>query len=90
MMNQRAAAAGVRRHFDVDAAAGEQADGGVVDLGPQHLLRAAGEQDHALAPFAGGGGRAGTAVARPAQQTRGRQIEHRHQLFRRDPAQQAR
>jgi hypothetical protein len=89
MMHQRAAAAGVRRHFHIHAAAGEQADGGVVDLRSQHLLGAAGEQDHPFAAFAGRGGRAGTAESPAAQQTRWRQVEHRHQFLGRDPAQQA-
>ena len=59
VVHERAAAAGARRHLDVDAAARQQADGGVVDLGPQHLLGAAGEQDHAPPALGLGRGRAG-------------------------------
>ena len=85
MMHQRPAAAGVGGHLDVDAAAGEQADGGVVDLGAQHLLGAAREQDHALAPLGRGGGGAGTGVARAPQQAGRGEAQHRHHLLGREP-----
>ncbi len=46
MMDQGAAAAGIGSDRDVDAEPRQQADGGVVDVGPQRSLGAAGEQDH--------------------------------------------
>ena len=89
VVHERPAAAGARRHLDVDAAARQQADGGVVDLGPQHLLGAAGEQDDAPPALGLGRGRAGTGEMAAAQQPGRRQLEHRHQLLEAQPAQQA-
>ena len=43
VLAQGAAASGSRRDDDVDAAAREQPDRGVVDFRPQHLLDAAGK-----------------------------------------------
>ena len=51
MMHKRAAAAGAWCYLHIDTAPSQQADGGIVDLRPQHLLGAPGEQDHALAPL---------------------------------------
>ena len=89
VMDERAAAAGARRHHDVDAAARQQADGGVVDLGPQHLLRAAGEQDHARARARPRSRRCrGPRNSAAAQQPRGRQLEHGGELVEAEAAQQ--
>ena len=49
---QPAAAALGARDDDFDAVAREHFDGGGVDVGIEHLLRAAGEQRHARAAFA--------------------------------------
>ena len=88
VMHQRAAAAGARRHLDVDAAPRQQADGGVVDLGPQHLLGAAGEQDHAPPALGLGRGGAGSGEVGAAQQAGRRQLEHGDELLEPEPAQQ--
>ena len=90
MMHQRPAAAGVRRDLDVDPAAGEQTDGGVVDLGAQHLLGAAREQDHALPPLSRGGRSAGTGIARAPQQAGRGEAQHRHHLLGREPGDEPR
>ena len=67
VMGERAAAAGAGRDHDVDAAAREQADGGVVDAGAQHLLRAAGKQQ----TRARGARRSVSAVPGPSNLRRG-------------------
>ena len=90
VVHQRAAAARARRHLHVDAAARQQADGGVVDLRPQHLLGAAGEQDHAPAALGLGGGGAGAGEVGAAQQAGRRQLQHRHQFLEPEPAQEPR
>ena len=88
VMHQRAAAAGAGRHLHVDAAPRQQADGGVVDLGAQHLLGAAGEQDDAPLALGLGRGGAGTGEVGAAQQPARRQIEHGDELLEPEPAQE--
>ena len=88
VVGERAAAAGAGRYHDVDAAPGEQPYGGVVDAGPQHLLRAAGKQDHARAPLRPRGGCAGALEARGRRQHGGRQLDHGGELLQAEPAQE--
>ncbi len=89
VMHQRAAAARARRHLHIDAAPRQQADGGVVDLGPQDLLGAAGQQDHAAPALGPGRGGAGTGEVGAAQEPGRRQLEHGHELLEPEPAQDA-
>ena len=53
-MGERAAAADLRRDYHLDAHAGQQAYGGLVDGRGERALGAAGEQGHAGAPDADG------------------------------------
>ena len=54
----------------------------------EHLLGAAGEQDHALLPLAPGGGGAGAGVGRPPRERGRGEFQHRHQLLRPHASQQ--
>ena len=82
--------AGARRNLDIDATAGEQTNGGIVDFRSQHLLGAAGKEDDAFAPLELGDGGARPGKGGTAQEAGGRQLQHRHQLAQPQPAQHAR
>jgi hypothetical protein len=78
VLGQRAAAACALRHHHLDAEPGEQADGGLVDGGGDHLLGAAGQQGHTGAARAQRGMDA-WPFHRKGRQGRRQQREHRAQ-----------
>ena len=57
-------------------------------LGAQHLLRAAGKQDHARAPLGSRGGGAGALEARRRRQHCRSKLDHGGELLQAEPAQE--
>ncbi len=77
VVGKRAAAAHALWHHDLHPQPGEQPDGGIVDVGIQHLLGAAGHQRHPLPAPLGHGEDLRSVIGRGPGQPLWRHHEHR-------------